>query len=286
MTNTIDRKTFERVLAQANACTSHKADQNFNCVAFRAKGGRVEITSLDGHKLHHNTIYALDLASAIGTGRTLLLDKAHDILRWIKALPKAAGSLSFDINGAGALRLEAAGLRCEAVSKYGDFMELDQIYARFREIEAEAVFDGKKLIDALKQCKPYLNNYHPRAVYFDFDENQGARLYIPPHTPAIRHEDKPNFEHDGFSLDLPCLYRGDLKTFYQGKTINRIAYPWQNLLDLVRLTPGKDISLQFTTMEGPSKIFGEDENSFYVLMPMKILDDIKYEDEAETEAAA
>jgi len=285
MINTIDRKTFERILAQANACTFHKADQNFNCIAFRAKGGRVEITSLDGHKLYHNTIYALDLASVIGTGRTLLLDKAHDILRWIKSLPKAIARIDIAIDDAGTLRLEAAGFRCEAVSKYGDFMELDHIYANFRDTQAEAVFNGKELIDALKLCKPYINQAC-RAVYFDFDENKGARLYVPPYKPVIRHANKPNFEHDGFSLDMPCLYRGEIRKHYRGDIINRIVYPWSNLLELVRLTPGKKVHFQFTTEAGPSKILGEDENSFYVLMPMKVSDDIEQEDETETEAAA
>jgi len=113
----------------------------------------------------------------------------------------------------------------------------------------------------------------------------GSATYCP-YKPVIRHANKPNFEHDGFSLDMPCLYRGEIRKNYRGDIINRIVYPWSNLLELVRLTPGKKIHFQFTTEAGPSKILGEDENSFYVLMPMKVSDDIEQEDEIETEAAA
>ena len=224
----------------------------------------VEITSMNGHQFFYDRLQDVNLPG-LKRGAVYMIGTPRILLWWLKKLPKKASVVEIRTNGSHIFfRSDRHVLRVSLVKssagtmEYPDYTPFIATFIDEREHEAKAVFWTSDLVTALKQLSPYVDE-SCRSVLLDFSTGTFA----------------VHGASNGKEISVPHVFSGSIDE-YDGKSVNRIAFPLFELLNAVTRLDEERVSMEFTTTEGPMRLKTARRDMFIIVMPIKILPTYTY----------
>ena len=247
---------FQEIIDRVFFCISdEEATDALACLYMKPVGnGAIEVCGLNGHQFALTKFTHDDLSGLLPEEGVLVQRKyVAELRKWlggdeieVSITPKRLFVRSG--NGQEMLSLPRAGY---AYPDYSPFM------ARLAAPGAsKLVLNRKDCLDALDRISIF-NTESDRCTYFDITGNEVMLSAQGQDTGSANESLEASFEGD----------------------ISRIAFPTKNLMEILTHYQSEDLLLTLTGVEGPCGITGKEDSDYTVLiMPMKISEEVYYEE--------
>ncbi len=245
--NILDRVTF--CIADDDAMDA------IACLYLRPKSeGHIDACGLNGHQFAMVSFINDQLCARLPENGILIQKKyLQDIKKW---LGEDEIELDFTEKRLYLRRLDGAETLSVPRNDH-EYPDYSVFLSRFEDETAKLEVDRKELIDSLGRLSIF-NTDTDRCVYFDLKDT--------------------TLQLSAQGVDLGSAVE-DLEVAYNG-TLERIAFPTRNLLEILSHYISDRIEMLLTGPEGPCGIHGMDDIDYTVIiMPMKVSESAYYTEE-------
>jgi DNA polymerase-3 subunit beta len=250
---------LQEILERVSFCISDDDSADaIGCLYMKSVGnGRIESCGLNGHQFALAAFMHDDLAVLLPPEGILVQKKyVQEMKRWLGGLEE----IELNISEKRLYLRSGNGRESFSLPRstyiYPDYMSF------LSKLAAEDIsrldVDRKECMDALGRLSIFATD-SDRCTYFDFADKE---LSLTAQGQDVGSADEK----------LEVQYQGD---------IAKIAFPTRNLMDVLGHFTSPRVEMSFTAVEGPCGVTGKDDPDYTVIiMPMKMIDTIYYEEEA------
>lgn len=222
--------------------------EGINCLSIKPVGTHVELCGLNGHQLAVLQVEHEALMQALPSEGILVHKKYITELK--KMLPEGEIDICFSNNRLHTNALEVSEHISLPISAYS--------YPEYKHFIEKLHMEG---VSTLKASRKDIIHCLEKISIFNTDSNRCVYLQLS--------ENSVLFSVQGFEVGTG---EEEVEATYTG-TIERIAFPTKNLIEILSKFTSEIVTLLFTSAEGPCGILGDDDAQYTVIiMPMKIAD--------------